>query len=104
MFYKFMADIVRIIHVLVIVLLVMGIWISDKYPPTYRLMNLIFILTTGLSQILFRGCPLTILENALRKKYDPTTTYPGSFISFHLHNRLGINDLFVFFKGKSKEI
>jgi hypothetical protein len=29
-------------------------------------------------------CPLTILENTLRQQYDPTLTYPGSFVVHYM--------------------
>jgi len=38
----------------------------------------------GILTILRRFCPLTILENLSRVKYNPETTYPGSFIVHYI--------------------
>ncbi len=45
--------------------------------------------TTLIAQFLFSGCPLTFLENSLRKKYDPETpdchSCIGSFLKRHFN-------------------
>ncbi len=48
------------------------------------------LITTVVSQFLWLGCPLTLLENKLRAKYDPSTTYERPFISNYLYKRFGI--------------
>ena len=50
----------------------------------FRTIHLCDIAYVGLLAVLRHYCPLTIMENALRAKYDPELTYPGSFIVHYI--------------------
>jgi len=52
----------------------------------FRTLHLLGILFVGILTILRRFCPLTILENISRVKYDPESIYPGSFIVHYIEN------------------
>jgi hypothetical protein len=58
----------------------------------FRTLHLFGILFVGILTILKRFCPLTILENLSRIKYDPESSYPGSFI-IHYIERLVYPDV-----------
>jgi hypothetical protein len=67
------------------VLTLLGFWwkkFFDKW--LFRTLHLLGIVYVGLLAVLREYCPLTILENALREKYSPHLTYPGSFIVHYL--------------------
>jgi len=49
----------------------------------FRTLHLLGIVYVSLLAIMGKYCPLTIWENNLRLKYDPSLTYPGSFIIFY---------------------
>lgn len=87
--YKRLADVVAILHWIVIVYLILGGGLQLLFPG-YAIYHLIFVITVGLSQLIWLGCPLVALENALRAKYDPDTRYYGSF-TYHALKKLGIN-------------
>lgn len=57
----------------------------------YKPVHMVVLTTTLVSQLLWLGCPLVALENAFRAKYDPNTTYSGSFICHYLKKRFGIS-------------
>ena len=46
----------------------------------FRTLHLCGIAYVGLLTVLRQNCPLTILENVLRARYDPELEYHGSFI------------------------
>ncbi len=50
----------------------------------FRTLHLSGILFVGILTILRRFCPLTILENLSRTRYDLESTYPGSFIVHYI--------------------
>ncbi len=50
----------------------------------FRTVHLCGIVYVGLLAILGKYCPLTILENILRAKYNPNLSYPGSFIVHYI--------------------
>ena len=50
----------------------------------FRILHLCGIVYVGLLALLREYCPLTILENTLRVKYNPDLTYPGSFIVHYI--------------------
>ena len=52
----------------------------------FRTLHLSGILFVGILTILRRFCPLTVLENLSRIKYDPESTYSGSFIVHYIEN------------------
>ena len=50
----------------------------------FRALHLCGIAYVGLLAVLRQYCPLTILENTLRTRYNPELTYPGSFIVYYI--------------------
>ncbi len=50
----------------------------------FRIVHLCGIIYVGLLALLREYCPITILENTLRAKYNPEATYPGSFIVYYV--------------------
>ena len=50
----------------------------------FRTLHLCGIIYVGLLVLLREYCPLTILENTVRAKYNPNLTYPGSFIVHYI--------------------
>ncbi|NTW13931.1 MAG: DUF2784 domain-containing protein [Candidatus Moranbacteria bacterium] len=88
-FYRVLADAVEVFHWVWIVLMMAGIPLQFIYPP-YAPIHLTIVTATIISQILWLGCPLVALENALRAKYDPRRTYTGSFVCHFLKKRFNI--------------
>jgi len=92
MFYKIIADIIVAMHFIWIVFMLFGFFLTifgffrqkifDWW--LFRTLYLSGILFVGILTILRRFCPLTILENLSRVKYNPETTYPGSFIVHYI--------------------
>jgi hypothetical protein len=89
---KLLADLIVVVHfawilfmLIGFVLTLLGFWwkrFFDKW--LFRTLHLLGIVYVGLLAVLREYCPLTVLENALREKYDPYLTYPGSFIVHYL--------------------
>ena len=51
---------------------------------SFRILHFCGIIYVGLLAFLREYCPLTILENTVRAKYNPDLTYPGSFIVYYI--------------------
>jgi len=94
MLYKIIADIIVVLHFIWIILMLLGFFLTifgffrkkifDWW--LFRTLHLLGILFVGILTLLRRFCPLTILENISRVKYDPESTYPGSFIVHYIEN------------------
>lgn len=92
MFYKLTADIIVVLHFIWIIFMLMGFFLTiygfyrKKFFDwwLFRTLHLLGILFVGMLTALRRFCPLTILENLSRVKYDPESTYPGSFIVHYI--------------------
>ncbi len=78
---KTLADIVFWFHMVWIGVLLSVIFL----PPHLQFLHTIAASATIASQVLWGGCPLVTLENALRD--DP---YTGSFTAYLLHKTFGI--------------
>jgi hypothetical protein len=50
----------------------------------FRTVHVCGIFYVGLLTVLREFCPLTIAENTLRSRHDPTLTYPGSFMVHYI--------------------
>ena len=91
MISKILADIIVLIHLAWIVFMVVGFFLTlrgffhkaffDRW--VFRTLHLGGIVYVGSLAILREYCPLTILENTLRARYNPELTYPGSFIMYY---------------------
>jgi len=92
MVYKILADIIMMIHFAWILFMIVGfiftlggfIWKRYFDRWIFRTVHLLGILFVVILAILGEYCPLTILENNLVAKYDPSLTYPGSFIAHNI--------------------
>ena len=63
----------------------------------FRTFHLFGIAYVSVLAIMGKYCPLTIWENTLRAKYDPSLTYPGSFMVRYAEKFVypDINPLFI---------
>jgi len=93
MVYKFLAEIILVIHFLWILFMLygfvynlVGLLFNKKLLKNFwlRTIHLVGILYVASLAILNKYCPLTILETKLRQKFDPTFSQPDSFIIYHL--------------------
>jgi len=92
MFYKIIADIIVVMHFIWIIFMLLGFFLTvygffrkrffDWW--LFRTLHLLGILFVGILTILRRFCPLTILENLSRVRYNLEGTYPGSFIVHYI--------------------
>jgi hypothetical protein len=103
MLYKIFADLVIVIHFIWILFVLLGfaltvcgtlavyilrttaeVWriFFDRW--IFRTIHLCGIVYVAVLTVLGKYCPLTILENELRGKYNPELTYPGSFVIYYI--------------------
>ena len=94
--YRLLADLVLVLHVTVVLFVVSGLflvlvgrwcgwqWIHNIY---YRLIHLVAIGVVVAQACLGVVCPLTTLENYLRR-IAGQAEYPSSFITYWLHSLL----------------
>ena len=100
MLYKILADIIVIVHLFWILFMLIGFLLTlcglfrreflDRW--LFRTIHLFGIAYVSLLAIMGKYCPLTLWENTLRAKYDPSLTYPGSFM-IHYVERLVYPDI-----------
>jgi hypothetical protein len=88
--YRKLADVVFWFHLVWAALLIGGSALQFVFP-WYKPIQMVILTVTIASQILFLGCPIVGLENALRRKYDPSKTYTGSFVCHCLKKWFGID-------------
>lgn len=86
--YRRFARVVRHIHNFWIVVLLANIFLS-AFVPSMRLVSLVVIVATGFSQVLWGGCPLTVLERSLLVKAGDEP-YEGSYLVDFFRRRFGI--------------
>ena len=86
--YRILADFVFWFHWVWTALLPVGLVLSMKYE-WYRRYYAVMVMSTLVSQLIFLGCPLVALENALRVQYDPKAKFGGSFICHYLKEYFG---------------
>ena len=92
MLYKVLADLIVVVHFAWILFMLAGFiltlcglfWREFFDWWLFRILHLCGIIYVGLLAALRQYCPLTILENTLRQKYNPELTYPGSFIVHYI--------------------
>ncbi len=94
MFYKIIADIIVVLHFIWIIFMLLGFFLTiygfyrkDFFDWwLFRTLHLLGIIFVGILTLFRMFCPLTILENLSRIRYDPGSTYPGSFIIHYIEN------------------
>ena len=92
MLYRVFADIVVVMHFVWILFMLAGFiltlwgffWREFFDWWLFRTLHLCGIAYVGLLAVLRQYCPLTILENTLRARYEPGLRYPGSFIVHYI--------------------
>lgn len=88
--YRKLANATLWFHCIWVAILLGGIPLQIALP-WYKPVHMVVLTTTIASQLLWLGCPLVALENALRARYDPSVTYRGSFICHYLKKWFGIS-------------
>jgi len=91
MIYSILANFTIILHFAWILFLVFGVFLALRWPKVaiFHLGGLLFSLVLNLFHWY---CPLTYLENYLRRLYDVKSTYGGPFTATYLE-RLVYPDL-----------
>ena len=103
MLYKILADLVVFIHFAWILFILWGFFLTvcstisvyvlrtakDKWRMffdrwIFRTIHLGGIVYVAILTILGKYCPLTTLENELRRRYNAELTYPGSFVIYYI--------------------
>lgn len=85
----FLSRVIVLIH-LAWTLLMFGGTFLMLFWQEYALYHIYILSFTLLISIPFRGtCPLTTLEETLRKKIDPLFSHHGSFITTYINRFLG---------------
>ena len=103
--YKILADIIVSVHFAWILFMLVGFILTVRglfcgnflNRWIFRSLHLCGIAYVSLLAMMGKYCPLTLWENILRAKYDPSLTYPGSFM-IHYAQKLvypDINPLFI---------
>ena len=103
--YKLLAEAIVIIHFAWVLFALAGFILTlygffrreffDRW--LFRTIHAGGILFVGIIVVLGGYCPLTLWENALRAKYDPSLVYAGSFIIHYVEELLypDINPLII---------
>lgn len=98
--HKVLASIVRFFHFawLTILLVLIGLCVVLSIGlPGSKLCKLAWIIYAAYLIIMFGGeavlggCPLRIVEESLRRYDDPTFSYKGSFIAYHIGKIFKVN-------------
>ncbi len=92
MFYRVLADIFMVVHFAWIVFMLLGFVLTIRafFRPAFfdrwlfRTIHMAGIVFVAALEALKAYCPLTLWENALRRHYNPSHEYPGSFIIGYL--------------------
>ena len=92
MIYKILADIIVTMHFAWILFMLIGFIFTlcgffrkdfwDRW--LFRTIHLFGIVYVSSLAVMRKDCPLTLLENALRTKYNSAMTYPGSFMVYYV--------------------
>lgn len=93
MSHKIFADVIIVAHFLYILFMLLGflftgyaLFFRQKFFDRwlFRSLHLLGIFYVASLSILGKYCPLTILENELRLRYEVSAVYSGSFIVHYL--------------------
>ncbi|TET42043.1 MAG: DUF2784 family protein [Elusimicrobia bacterium] len=93
MSHKIFADAIIVVHFLYILFMLLGflltgyaLFFREKFFDRwlFRSLHLLGIFYVASLSILGKYCPLTILENELRLRYEVSLVYSGSFIVHYL--------------------
>jgi len=93
MLYRIFSEAIIAIHFLFILFMLLGflltlcgIFFRQKFFDwwLFRSLHLLGIFYVASLSILGKYCPLTLLENQLRSRYEASSVYSGSFIVHYL--------------------
>ncbi|MBL0058689.1 MAG: DUF2784 family protein [Elusimicrobia bacterium] len=77
MFWKISADVVALVHAACVVVMIFGpLWGWRK--PFWRGVHLALLFVTAVAWSFY--CPLSVFENVLRCRYDPSVGYDRGFL------------------------
>lgn len=101
--YRFLADLVEFTHA-AYMLVTAAILISGAASRSFFLMRTVssLLLIAPISYLVFGGCPLTLLENSLRSKYDQTLvkdSFSGHYLEKYFGIHVGPESIFWIFCG-----
>jgi len=83
--YRVAPEILTLMHILWIVLLLGGVFYAFFFYRRFAIAHM-YLMGGGLIILaIMRICPLTVLEENLRRKYNPDFTYNNSFMTLHLN-------------------
>ncbi len=91
MLYRILADLIVVVHLAWIlfmlegfILTLRGFFHKEFFERwLFRTAHLLGIAYVSTLALMGRYCPLTVWENTLRAKYDPSLNYPGSFMIYY---------------------
>lgn len=96
MIYKIFADLIVTLHFVWVLFMLFGFIITlfaffrkeffDKW--LFRTIHALGIIFVSILAVLGQYCPLTLWENILRARYDPSLVYAGSCIIHYVHKLL----------------
>ncbi|MFC1624805.1 DUF2784 family protein [Patescibacteria group bacterium] len=92
--YLIIANILAFAHGIFSFTMVFGfpvVIILGKMKSIWGYAFFAMFIITPLSQVLFKGCPVTLLEQALRTKHNPKESYKGTFITKYISRHFGVN-------------
>jgi len=106
MSYKIFADGIIALHFLYVLFMLFGFFLTiygvlfrSRFFDwwLFRTLHLLGILYVASLSILGKYCPLTLLENELRLRFDPSLAYAGSFIVHYLEKMIypDVNSLVI---------
>ena len=105
MSYRLLADLIVVVHFAWILFMLVGFILTLRgfFHKEFferwlsRTLHLFGIAYVSILAMMGKYCPLTIWENTLRAKYDPSLTYAGSFMIHYIEKLVypDINPLII---------
>jgi hypothetical protein len=86
---KLAADLVLLVHACWVIFLLCGAFIPGE-RAWIRGLHLAGLALNAAMDLTGLDCPLTVLERALRLRFDPQGWYAGSFLQHYLGSGLGL--------------
>jgi len=83
-----LANCVAFLHLYWIKTLVLGLVVA-YFVEWYRSYQVVMVVVTLTSWPICNGCPCTVWEQHLRRKYDPDNFYQGGFVAHYSKKLFG---------------
>lgn len=87
---RILANCIAILHLYWIKAILGGLVVS-YFVAWYRPYQVAIVALTITSWPICGGCPLTIWENRLRRKFDPDSAYQEGYVTHYAKKCLGLN-------------